>query len=115
MPAILATPEIISEIGAEVGLALKILMTFEMTRDEFANEFVSRVWAAVDDLAGAGAHTARSPGCGDAELYRLRSPSMDCAVLGGSLTEDVDGMVADVLARFRAKRNDLEKLEVGSA
>ncbi len=91
-------------------------MTFEMTRDEFANEFVSRVWAAVDDLALVLAHTPH-----DRQDAAMRSfidsvrPQWIALFSAVLSPEDVDGMVADVLARFRAKRNDLEKLEVGSA
>ena len=79
-------------------------------------EFLERVLATVDDLALVLAHTPRErqeewlKGFADrvrAQWHELFAPTLS--------SEDVNGMVADVVTRVRAKRDGLEKLTGGRA
>ena len=74
------------------------------------DEFVSRVQATVDELALALSHTPHERQetalQSFADVVRAQWRALFSPVLSA---EDVDGMVGDVLARVRAKRDDLEK------
>jgi hypothetical protein len=80
------------------------------------NEFLQRVLATVDDAAFRLSHTPRDrqeewlQGFGDrtrAQWREVFAPFMSA--------EDVDGMVADLVARVRAKRDQLESFGGGTA
>jgi hypothetical protein len=80
------------------------------------DEFLQRVLATVDDLAFRLSHT---PHDGQEEWlqgFARRVHAQWCQVFSPALSaNDVDGMVADLVARVRAKRDQLESFGGGTA
>jgi hypothetical protein len=80
------------------------------------DEFLARVFAAVDDAAFRLSHTPHDRReewlRGFARRVRWQWREVFSPVLS---LEDVDGMVADVVARVRAKRDEIEAARVGRA
>jgi hypothetical protein len=80
------------------------------------DRFLERVLAAVDDAAFRLSHTphGRQAAWLNAFARRMRRQWRPLFVPVLS-SEDVDGMVADVLVRVKAKRDFLERVGSGSA
>jgi hypothetical protein len=80
------------------------------------DEFLQRVLATVDDLALVLSHTPRERQeewlKGFADRVRTQWHGLFAPTLS---SENVDGMVADLVARVKAKRDRLEKLTGGRA
>jgi hypothetical protein len=80
------------------------------------NEFLERVLTAVDDAAFRLSHTPRDAQDEWLQGFADRVRTGWLEIFRPSLsTSDVDGMVADVVERVRAKRDRLEGLRGGTA
>jgi hypothetical protein len=78
------------------------------------DQFLTRVLAAVDDAAFRLSHTHDQEEWLDGFADRVRAQWRDVFSPVMS-TSDVDGMVSDLTARFRAKRDSLESHGMGTA
>ena len=79
-------------------------------------EFLPRVLATVADLALRLAHTPRDRQEAFLEEFAANVQAQWREVFAPYMSaKDVDGMVADVVARVRAKRDEIEAGGVGTA
>jgi hypothetical protein len=80
------------------------------------DQFLERVLAAVDDAAFRLSHTPHDRQEGwlndFADRMRMQWRSLFMTALSA---EDVDGMVSDLVARVKAKRDEIEAAGVGRA
>jgi hypothetical protein len=80
------------------------------------DEFLERVLGAVDEAAFRLSHTPHDRQAAWLRGFERRVRAQWRSVFMPALSaEDVDGMVADLMGRVRAKRNRLERFGAGSA
>jgi hypothetical protein len=80
------------------------------------DEFLERVLGGVDELAFRLSHTSPDRQKEEIQRFADRVRAQWCSLFTPALSaEDVSGMVADVVTRVRAKRDEIEAAGVGRA